>query len=531
MTFTQDSQLSISSIIRSTSAVLLVMWVLSSETAFGQLKSTQQFNSEKSRWGNYAAIKQKIRLEGRLSSSSPTLLKLRKCELTFRKSNGTPLPKLGRKAEAVEVEGYLVRDSRNPRKFFFHVTGLRERPSDLDVFNRMKRTLPPGEAKTWYSLGKWARNRGQFYEDKILLEEAEKSLETGLQLERARIARDDWGALRKLIAKAKTLSSSTSLPTLWTHEVHRMRWTTYRKSGKPTFAKLISDIEKDWPASTLPMKTPQPKWEQSYLKDPLATYRQAKPAERKWLHRILYREIQLQEILSDAHRDGSNGFLIAGRIEKIVPERKDLVKLYRDRALSYRKSKVEKLSRAEAIELAKLLREHQQDKQATESLRRWLKAQHSLRKKQGAIGLMLLAEDYIRLINDKKTAIELLKQAHQLSPETEEPVTRLKELGYHLKTQRATGNGKSALPTTARKTIAPGKVTLGMNPEDVRRAMFGPPTTIFRSAARRNISEIWVYGKRNEPRLVLHFRRKIREPRTNSKVVNISRLPATSRSR
>jgi hypothetical protein len=505
--------------------------IVKTSPVYGVVKSVEELNGLKSRWANFAAIKQNITVEGRISTRSPLLMRLRGCDLSFRRTDKKALPNFPFKAKSIEVDGYLVPDPRNRRKYFFHVTSIRVRPTDLEVFSKKQRAIRRVKPQSWYELGDWAAARGAFYKDKLLLEKSTEAYRTGLGIERGLLGKGDWAGLLKLAAKSKKLGSSEKLPREWRHEAHRIRWQLSLSKGKPTFLEVVKGLRTEWPECLFPIKMPMPALAKSYAKNPLTTYHDASSSERDILHRLFYREVQLKEILGDAKRDGSNGLNIAKQIDEVLPEEKELAETYRVRELSFRFSQLKTANKDEAVELAKLYQDRKQPQKSTETLTLWLKAQHASRTREGAPGLTKLALDYQKLLNDKKATVELLKRAHQMNPRQSEAISRLEQMGHVLQNGKwVTGSDikKSKQPKNE-KPVSVGKVTIGMSPLQVRRAMFGEPTNIIRMASRKNFSEIWVYGRKINSRIVVHFRRNRDQQRAEATVVNVSQFRAITK--
>lgn len=492
-------------------------------------RSIQEFNALKARWRNFAAIKQTLTLEGRISSIAPTGFRLRNCAVTFQSANGKPLPNLPRKTRTVTITGYLVPDGK---RFEFHVTGLKERPTDVEIYKSKKRAIPVGKPEAWYALGSWTRERASFYQDDELHKLAIDAFRTGVISEKELLAGDDWNGLLKLAAKVKALEISGPFSGSWVFEAHRRRWMAYRKSGKPTFVDVIKPLPEDLPGSLTSLESPDKKLAADYAKDPLGSYRKATPAQRPQLHRMFYVEIRLHEILRTALADGSNGLVIAKQIEDAIPERDDLARYHQERGLAHQLKNAGTLNRAEAISFAEMYRDRKEPKKANEVLKRWLKSRIAKRRGDGPFGLLLLADDYEKLLGDKKTAFAFANEAYLKNPHAKGISERMSRMGYTLRNGRWVIDD-GAVAGVAKPAEKPEKdpITLGMTQKQVREIMFGAPDSITRVATKRTVHEIWVYGTRAQTRQAIHFKRQYLEPPAQARVVNVTRTRAAPRAR
>jgi len=292
----------------------------------------------------------------------------------------------------------------------------------------------------------------------------------------------------------------------------------------PDFAGVMTALLQDWQGCKTPLKAEDAELSRNYGRNPLTTYRTADAAARKKLQRLFYRQILLEQIRRFARADGSNGFAVAKRLEREIPERKVLAESFREKEMSFRLDRIATASRNDAQDLAKLFRERKDPKRATETWKRWLTAQEPLRRKNGVDGLIVLADEYVKLLDDRAKAIELLKEADRISPGTPEIAEWMKRFGlYRYKNRWVTKKELKPLPVDpVQQAIRAGRVIVGMNTKQVRRAKLGPPTSVTRLASRRGFHEIWIYGKANESRQAVHFLRNKSEPRTAARVIAVN---------
>ena len=144
-------------------------------------------------------------------------------------------------------------------------------------------------------------------------------------------------------------------------------------------------------------------------------------------------------------------------------------------------------------------------------------------RKEGPIGLMRVAEEYIDLLEDEQQAVKLLQEAYRLSPESERISARLTQLGFHRHEGRWIPLKQfNALPEDPlRKAIREGRVVVGMTAKQVESTL-GAPTSTTRIATAGQLSELWIYGEPGASRLTVHLLRRSR--RADLKAIRISQI-------
>ena len=114
------------------------------------------------------------------------------------------------------------------------------------------------------------------------------------------------------------------------------------------------------------------------------------------------------------------------------------------------------------------------------------------------------------------------KDADRLKPDDPEVAERLGQLGY-AKQGKKWVQVRRDLPSVPRRVAAPTGVRVGMSGKQLLAAM-GTPRRVTRLAAKRLLSEIWVYGDPSGSRIAVHLVRS-RDDGTAA-VQDISQLPS-----
>src|SRR5690606_23175578 len=106
-----------------------------------------------------------------------------------------------------------------------------------------------------------------------------------------------------------------------------------------------------------------------------------------------------------------------------------------------------------------------------------------------------LADDYVQLLNDERTAITLYQSAWIANPRSTEASDWLKKRGLVLEGSRWIPAASRSSPMTDRfaQAIQEGQVLTGMTGEQARAAMGARPSSVVRQASRSKVAELWIY--------------------------------------
>ncbi len=176
-------------------------------------------------------------VEGRVNLVSSEWLSFQNCK--HCKTNvvfhlKTEFPERRSKSSNIEVTGKAHRDARTGG-YTFDVLSVREVAGDIEKYHELRRKLRQQPAEKWYELGRWAKTRGEFYEDHRLLERSDEAFREGFELERRELGKDNPEGLLKLVDKAQRLQLPLSLQGELAHEAFHL---LCARSGKLTIPAL-----------------------------------------------------------------------------------------------------------------------------------------------------------------------------------------------------------------------------------------------------------------------------------------------------
>lgn len=487
----------------------LLLWSAGAVMAAENAWSVEYFNSRKSEWDQLLGAS--MRLEGRVSLVGGGQLRLAKCEVVCRAADSVLRPIQGKKS--VEIVGRLKKENG---KYSLEIDRVQAVPTDLEQYESRAAKLKNPKAPDWYELGDWAAERGRFYEDGKLLEKAQSSYNHAINAELRAMDADNAEGRFQLAGKISQYMLPDARRMELMHEGDRILWAAAIKTkpiDKAALTKLAARIAEDLPGSTKPLASIPKDLKSRYEQEPLAVYRDSADDVRQQLHRIFYTTVLLKAILEDAEKDGRNGDQIALALEQQVPEAKPMADYYRNLKLNYRMERATTATRPEIEQLAADLRATQQLEPARVVLTKWLQVQEPRLRRDGPLGLLQLAEDYLSLLQDERKAVTILAEANKIDPAFSDVSDKLKSLGYSQVGGSWIKAGQQATnPAVPMDPAMTGNVAVGMNATEARNIMRGPPESLSRILTRKGVEEIWSYGPAGTSRIIIRLERASLSP-------------------
>jgi hypothetical protein len=450
--------------------------------------SVQEFVEARERWPRL--VGQPLSIEGRYNALSGSTLRFAGCDLPFELT--VPFNKPRGDSHNVQVKGQLV--SRDGALVFV-VTQVIPRPGDLDLFRSEQALLSSMNVEAWLELGQRVRRRGEFYDDQELQQLGIEILETGITIAEERIPADDAEALHELAGRVQRLGLSERLRLQLVHDGLRVEYQSLMQSGGK-LNRLLERVAQLLPGSGRPLVSLLKSLQEDYRAAPRAVYRVADDETRKRIDRLLYAEIAEKILTADAASDGRNGYAIASRLTRDLPEFTELADSYRLRELAHTEARLPHISRNDLLVLTGRYEQRGEADRAQAAKRRWLKSQEAAATRDGPQQLMDLAEEYLNLLGEEAEAARLVRAAYAQNPQLAEAAEWLTSRGHDL-TPRA---GEERQPgSDARdpfaEAIRDGRVQIGMTGAQVRATLGAPPSTVVRMASAGRVSEVWVFAE------------------------------------
>jgi hypothetical protein len=452
--------------------------------------SIAEFVESKDRWDRL--VGRPMRLEGRYTIFSAGEVKFVGCDLNFVLTRSFRRPPTT--TRNIEVAGQLVRSNGGLE---FRVTELQPRESDAEQLKLRRALINSSNVQEVYDLAAWARQRGEFYEDKELSGEADRLYREGLEIAHGHLEPGDVEGLRKLAARARQVGVDEGIAHRLLHQADRLEWEAERKGRDTDYRRILGLIRNDLPGAATPLPPERISIRDDYQTAPEAVFRVADERVRRLLARAFYIEVALAEILASADTSGRNGYQIAERIERALPELSTLADEYRRQELTWLTRRVGSLTRTQMVELADRYQQRGNQEQGRQVTREWLEAQEPRAAQAGPTDLMELGDEYINLLRDERAAGRMYKQAYQQNSQLTTARDWLSRHGYELQGNRWTKPGEDDRDTpdaAVDSAIAEGRVQVGMTGSQVLKALGTKPSSSVRMAFSGAVAELWVFG-------------------------------------
>ncbi|HVJ86939.1 MAG TPA: hypothetical protein VM452_14900 [Caulifigura sp.] len=471
-----------------TLAAVLSPLTVSIAAAQEETESIQKFVARKDNWS--ALTGARFVLEGRIGVVSPQTIQFERCDLTFRLKSGAPT--LPRETRVAEVTGTIVREGS---RLYFDVDSIRRRDSDVETLRARRGRLESSRPEAWYGLADWAAGRAEFYQDSELRMKAEELREIGLTAELRRLKSDDTAGHLALAKRASDWNLDQGIGWKFIHDACRHELNKARRDPANDGSYVLTLVQKNLPGASSPLKKEDEPLRQAYDTNPAETYSRADTDTRFKLHRALFVQVLRALIEKNADPDGKNGYAIAARISQQIPELEELADSYRKKELTSLKSRVISLSRDELLDYSKKLTDRKQEADAKQAKQDWLRSREPGARVAGPRARMQLAEDYLQLLGDEKTARALYESAWNANPQSPEAIEWLTAHGLMLDNGRWVAGTASAKSSEDRfaQAIQEGQVLPGMSGEQARAAMGARPASVVRQASRGKVTELWIY--------------------------------------
>jgi hypothetical protein len=489
-------------------AVLLILVGTTVACAADEM-SIAQLVAQRSKWPDFAASGQPIKIDGRYSIFSSKLLRFLKCDdLNFvwhddEQTFPVDLPTL--RSRTIEVYGRFVLQSGKP---LFRVERVRELPTDAETFSQRKSALTDAPAAAWYALGDWALARGSFYSDLELEAEAQRLFAEAIKREGSALADEALDAKIALSQKFGKYELGDADRVAFVHDAFSRRWRAMKTNVAAVDLEQLSDRMREYlRGCRTPLDSPQTALADRYRLDPGIVYRESGSATRQRLNRILYSEIRFAYVQALGREKNLDGLQLADAIDREVPEFHAKAEKLREQTLQERLAAAATLSRSDVLKLAERFALREQPEKALQAKKAWVLAgDERLRKEGRPDDLIQAAHEHQSLLDDNEGAAKLLMEAYDRAPEMKEISEQLERLGW----KRAGGKWltraeAAALPPDPAKQAADEGPRVGMTREQILKVLSSRPDSVTRVISAGRLNEVWIYNENVGPRLAVHF--------------------------
>ncbi len=418
---------------------------------------------------------------------------------------------------AVRIRGIL---QHKEGRWWVDVSAYEPQPADLDRLNREVAILSSSKAdvEKRAAWARWAERRAEVFDDKALLNRAKEVEADALRAESDRPPLVNPAAFWLALAdRARARKIPEPEPSAQAHRGFRAALTSTKTVDE--LKSLIAGIERVLPDAKQPLANPVDvsRWDRPYANAPADAYRRAPAEARRVFDHRLWADAKQRELEWRAQESPDWLLSLAEEAGKVLPDRPELATGFLQRGLLSAEARVGSLRQSEVDSLAKLYREQlRQPEKAKELYRAWLNDQRDHRlSPRDAEGRIALAEQYETLLDDRNSALSLLRDAWTVDPESREVADAFRRRGFRkIKGEWVEGGASKAAqePSTtqadASEEASPPAVAVvaptapvearsdslrGSSREEVRIRMGGRPNRKIWVASQGQLMEQWIY--------------------------------------
>jgi hypothetical protein len=386
-------------------------------------------------------------------------------------------------------------------RLVFDVSAIELLPADSDRLEHEIAKLRPEDFSSRRNWALWAEKRGKELGDPKLEARGVVLEGEALWLEAGRPDADNLGLVARSVGRPIPESVRKALA----HRGFRDRFA--KASSATELDALARQIETTLPASSDAKASVSidSTWLAAYAKEPADAYRDAPQAVQAAFDRRLLADTIQRSIERQIEASPIDAARLAEVASERLPDRPEVAERLRKQALVESEGRVTSMRQAEVEELARKFREQGDKDRADRLIRSWLGDRRKTRlSASDAEGRILLAASYDKMLGDRATSGDLLREALAIEPQSKAAVDALLRMGFR---KGDTGwydpTAAKAAPTDLDDVATnrnPGRISSdaadslkGLTRAQVRSRLGGKPDLIVRSASQGRGVEQWIY--------------------------------------
>jgi tetratricopeptide (TPR) repeat protein len=345
---------------------------------------------------------------------------------------------------------------------------------------------------------RWAERRAHDFKDDALLKRAKKVEADALRIE-ANLTRLSVDAPQKwleMALDARRRQVPEPGPSALAHRALRAKLAAASdiaalKATMQAIESFFPNVATDRQSAVANLAS----WEAAYANNPEAAYLSAPQHTRTALDRRLWADATERLLEMQSTGDLQSAIELSERAETLLPEKPKLAAQLIEKAAGLARQNLGKAREAEVKALALLYREklHQPD-EALNITRDWLKIQSEKLSKTDAEGPLLLANLYEELLEDRVTAVELLRKAWRIDPKSTEIAEAFRSRGF----RKVKDEWIESTPTTEKTSVVVERGLRGLTSDEVIAKMGTRPEKVSYVASRGQLIEQWIYQLDNK---------------------------------
>ncbi len=409
-------------------------------------------------------------------------------------------------------------------RLVFDVTAIEMLPGDTERLESEIGKLRREDYLSRRNWALWAERRGK--------ELAEPKLETrgidleteALWIEAARPAADPLALVARSVGRPIPISMRNTLA----HRGLRDRFN--RAATLADLEALATQIESLLPNARIPSTaTLDPGILREYAKEPGEAYLAASEQVQAGLDRKLLADILQKQFERQVEASPVDAAKLTDLARARLPDRPELVDRLARQALLEAESKVASMRQSEVEELAATFRDRGEAERSRRLIQSWLADRRKNRlSASDAEGRILLALNYEKMLSDRSTAAELLREALAIDPASRGAADAFLRMGFRRGEQGwfdpeqtsispTSGKDRDATPDSKMTSSDTGNSLRGLTRAQVRSRLGGRPDQIVRSASQGRSVELWIYRNGKGTQVIRFvFEASTTEPRASS---------------
>jgi tetratricopeptide (TPR) repeat protein len=434
------------------------------------------------------------------NGAEPDELQLKRTPITFE------VPRRLRPAASTRLTSVVVRGmlKREGGTLVCAVTEIRPVTADLDRLERGLASLQAKDFETRKAWARWAERRAKEFKDPKLLDRA-KAIESDavrIESEMKRVGVDAPREWLTMAQEARRRNVPEPEPSAQAHRALRARLSAVTNADDVKAA--IQEIEAFFPEAAADKESARvdlTRWEGRYSENPAAVYREAPANLRRAFDRRLWADATARRLELEASSDLQAAITLSEQAASIVPEKSALPARLVEQATRLVRQDLASLRLSEVKALAAAYRDKlQQADVASKVLGDWLKIQRDRLSATDAEGALELANLYEELVQDRVTAVDLLRKAWRIDPTSKEIAEAFRTRGFRkIKDDwlESAPGAPEKLAAVAGSNPAPSSIVStglrGLTGDEVRARLGGKPDRVNYVGSRGQLIEQWIY--------------------------------------
>jgi hypothetical protein len=455
--------------------------------------------------GKKVALDDHVRYYLPRNGDEPDELQLKRTSVTFLVPRKMRFDGITKMSSAL-VEGILRRDGT---RLVCDVSELKAVGSDLERLENGVKGLGARDWETRKQWARWAERRSRDFKndsDPVMKRKSESLMKRvrELEAEAFRIettmkrlgvdAPEQWLAMAKDARRRRVPEPD---PAALAHRAFRAQLAATPDAAG--LKKIIEEIEAFFPQAATDRDSARAnlsRWEARYAAEPAKAYRDAPENLRRAFDRRLWADANEGLINSEKHPDLAAALAAADKAVALLPEKTDLSARLIEKAVGQARQNLGSLKTTELKELTRILRDRlKRPDDALTVTREWLEIRKSRLRDTDAEGPLELAANYEEMLGDTVTAVELLRKAWRIDPNSKEAAEAYQSRGFRkvgdewvLAAAEQSGRG-----TDARLEAGRSRSLTGMTAEEARQRMGGKPNHVNYLGSKGQMIEQWIY--------------------------------------